>query len=432
MDNPKIYYKGNLIIFEDVINEIISDKIARQWRSNFELDFIEETVTNAIKEKIINIFNTMRYGLEEDVKDKDLINLLNQFFNFKIKETINATSQLSIIGELVKGDDGNTYLEELYTKLWFPIGKIYQTYKIYKNYENYDKYENSNIIASGKFKLTPISSLEKLSVIVYNQQVADKNEILEYQNQFKTLLGHSMFKERMFKQKLKELHNKNIFNREIKKEEKVKKDYPKPKTINSLMIEIDYKLNVLRIENNQLYQQLKSDYEKLTTNITLEGLALFLGRIDASIKLDKKCASNIIEYASGIKAQYLNNFEKGIDESILSLDEIEENIILLLKGQDNYTYLEIRDCLKIWAYIYLFEIYVERNTINLMLLDNTYFMDKDFQTLIISCLIELQEDELIEKEIIMIDFDNLKDANAILDLIININRIKSNQKVKKN
>ena len=199
MDNPKIYYKGNLIIFEDVINEIISDKIARQWRSNFELDFIEETVTNAIKEKIINIFNTMRYGLEEDVKDKDLINLLNQFFNFKIKETINATSQLSIIGELVKGDDGNTYLEELYTKLWFPIGKIYQTYKIYKNYENYDKYENSNIIASGKFKLTPISSLEKLSVIVYNQQVADKNEILEYQNQFKTLLGHSMFKERMFK-----------------------------------------------------------------------------------------------------------------------------------------------------------------------------------------------------------------------------------------
>ncbi len=431
MDDQKIYYKGDLVVFSILSKKKISSEIARRWKRNYDLNFLSGIeISDRIREKIIAILDSLVRDCSKKVEYEEFIKLLNQFFKAKIKESVKEAKRLTIIGELVKGDDGNTYIEELHTKRWFPIGKIYQEYQLEKQTSK-EHLAIFDIIANCNFIFTPISSLEKLEVIVYDKGVADKNEVIEYENQFKTFLGHSMAKERKFGQKLEELHNKNIFNKEVKREEIVKKEYPKPKTINSLMIEIDYKLNILRLENNLLYQTLKMDYDKLlSSNITLQELALFLGRIDASIKLDKKCANNIIEYASNIKEQYLNNFKNNIDESILNLEEIEENIILLLNGQDNYTYLEIRNCLKIWAYIYLFELYVERNSINLELLNNTYFMDKEFQTLLISCLIEMQEEELIEKEIVMVDFNKLNDASVILNLIVNMKMISNKCKIK--
>ena len=431
MNNQKTYYKGDLVVSSLLSKKKISSEIARRWRRNYDLYFLSGIeISDRGRERILAILDSIVRDCSKKVEYEEFQNLLNQFFKSKIKESIKESNRLTIIGELVKGDDGNTYIEELHTKRWFPIGKIYQEYQLEKQTSK-EHLAIFDITVSCNFKLTPISSFEKLDVIVYDKEVADKNEVLAYENQFKTFLGHSIAKERKFRQKLEELHNKNIFNKEVKREEIVKKEYPKPKTINSLMIEIDYKLNILRLENNLLYQILKVDYDKLlTSNITLQEIALFLGRIEASIKLDKKCANNIIEYASNIKEQYLNNFKNNIDESLLNLDEIEENIILLLKSQDNYTYLEIRNCLKIWAYIYLFELYVERNTINLELLTNTYFMDKEFQTLLISCLIEMQEEELIEKEIVIVDFAKLNDASVILNLIIDMKKIESKQKIK--
>ncbi len=429
MENKKIYYKGDLILLEGDIP--FQDVIALQhYSGSFNIKF--KSKYGWKNDKVRKVEKLLESSGPETIRVTDpiIVKDLEEYFKSDIDKLIKNSKKIQIIGELIQGEDHEFYLEELFTKLCFPIGNFY-----IKQHDIDRRYVDESIARYGYFDNFIISvasnpSIEKLNVVVYNKQVADINEVNGYLHQF-TGIFHKR-KEQEFINTIMYLCNKNTFNQEIKRVMEVKKEYPKPKTINTLLIDIDYNLNILRIQNQELYEKINKDYEELkkSSNLTREELAMFLGRIEASIKLDKKCINNIFEYLKSIKEQYLNNFFNDNLESILTINEIENDIILFLNVQDNYTYFEVNECLKLFAFIYLMEIYVVKNNINIEILNNSYLKEKRFLNLIVSSIIELQENGIIEKEIMIVDLNNLESIEGVLNLIVNMKRVNNDKKVK--
>lgn len=136
-----------------------------------------------------------------------------------------------------------------------------------------------------------------------------------------------------------------------------------------------------------------------------------------------------MENLTNIKKEYLYNFLTG-NENKTDLDFKKINKIneLFLKVKDKYDYLNQREVIKSLSFLYLMEVYKNRESITLDELKNSYFAD-NLKTIYL-CLKTLKSLDLITCEYFIELYDEITCEN-IYDMIRNISFKKySNNDVK--
>ena len=230
----KIYYKGELFFIDDNKRRIFVREIGKKV-DGIDLMYNHNFQSSSTLSSILKYLNTSTKSRIIDSNDSYLYKSLNDFFESEIRHDMNKAGKASIIGELIKDDDGNMYLKELHTNLIFPVGEISVYYQIAKKLD-YDS--NYIYIAYGTLFLEPINSMERLCVIANEVNVASKNEVEKYLKSF------AFFGKKHFTEKITKLYKENVFNGEIKMQQE--KELQSPSVGATTIEEIEYYLNILK------------------------------------------------------------------------------------------------------------------------------------------------------------------------------------------
>ena len=258
--------------------------------------------------------------------------------------------------------------------------------------------------------------------IITQMEYANQNEVDEYLNMFKT----GIFKEKRklkYLEFLNNLFNTNIFKENFKLEEKEeKKEVIREKQSSGTLImeDIEYLLSSLKINNNELYMFYRNKYEELLkeSNLNYQMLAIFLGELEASLLFKKEGIEDIMVFFNDLKKEYLFNcLNQESKKTDLTFEKINKMNELFLKIKDKYSLVNQRKVIKDLAFLYIMEVYENKDTITLEELENSYF--KDNLKSIIICLKGLSEIGLIN---LNYSFDLVEDLNCglVLDIIKNI------------
>ena len=283
---------------------------------------------------------------------------------------------------MVKDIDGNIFGRELYTNELFPIysSKI-QSFNYLLRVKRvgnceYHRYDLS-IECDAK-----VSSLLKCENIIVSHTVADKNDVEKYKNIFNH--QKKIFKRRnerileYFKKEIISYANANVFKEDFRLEENKPKEiwHPEKQSVETtLMEDIDYSLMKLKNINQELYLEYKNRYDKLLDgDYTLENLSILAGDIEFYLTYKKREIGDILEILNNLKKEYLINFLNNNDKKTeLDIKKIDKMNELFLKIKDKYSYKDQREVLRNLAFLYLMEIYENRDIIDIDTLENSYF-----------------------------------------------------------
>ncbi len=442
------YYKG-LIINTNYLKEytyIYLDSIGYSYNPYQveEIRLFESIFKNINKASIDNLKKIILNSIKHDdnnveIMDKEIIQRFNKICNIsnqKAIQEINNISHLlgtvySIVYELVKDNEGNLFGREIYTKELFPIlNSKCESFDYFIKIEGKNDY-NFNLEIKPK---VVVSSLLKCDNIIVGHKVADLNDFNKYINQFR---GKRIFKyheendiER-YKQKIIKIANGNVFKEDFDLEENLpKKEIVREKQSleTSLMEDIEFNLMKLKDVNKELYLEYKNKYEIiLKEDVNREKLALLLGEIEYSIIFKKRNVESILDFINNLKEEYLNNFINNTgnktDTDLKKLDKISE---LFLRIKDKFNLLDQRKVLRNIAFLYLMEVYENKDIISIEELENSYF-SSNLKSIII-WINNLIEEDIIECDYLVSLRDDLN-VEIVFDCIKNI-RFK-NKKFKK-
>ena len=202
------------------------------------------------------------------------------------------------------------------------------------------------------------------------------------------------------------------------------------------MENIDYLLNQIKKIDSDLYTSKKNEYEEIINNeekneltlnpFALDKLKIFESELEFIIKFNKKQDNDIINYLNNLLSEYQEG--KVTELTIEDIDKLNE---LFLNMQSNYSAIIARKVLVTLSYLYIYEIYENKDTITLKDLENSYFND-NLKNILLN-LNRMIDEGIIENNI-LINFEEEPDASYILDSIKNIkfnNLNKDKQKVLK-
>lgn len=408
------YYKGQLFLKENCHK--LSANINWHW-SNF--DFFDD---NIIIKTILNLndYNIILNFLEEqtkklypfEIKNKKILAIIAEFYRFKTNPSVN------IIFEKIKSSNGRDFAREIHTGLIFPIYLITEDSTI--NYKCCDKY-----VGKMSYNFLQHPNYDLLQCYCDISEIADNNEVKEYLEQFKTGF-RKRSKEEKFRTQIQSLYNKNVLSKEIEFEEEITPTFKSKNRENEVMENIEYLLSVLRDSNPELYNKYNTEYQKLLNSnesltlspISLSSLITLESSIELSMNLNKRNASNIIEYLDNLISKYLSNFLTGNDKTTdITLQELDNINETFLKSQVNYNIQTQRLILRKLSFAFLLEVKENIDSITEEYLANSYFSQniKSIFTVIKSLMFE----NVISVNI-PIDFVNDLTISNILNIIRNI------------
>jgi len=422
----KTYYKGELILTDYICNDqYLLGKIVGNsfFGSN---DYLKFVALGVAKNADISAFPSYMSHefLPASSKFYEVFDIL-KMPNFKI-EYYSERYKMPIVFEKILSEDGIEYGREIHSNLIFPIGK-----KIKPSYELMREYSHIDLKITYNFSFP---SLDKCGCVIYNTGIANQNEVDEYLNMFT-----GMFKSRKKTKhiaKVTEFYKTNVFNREIKFTE------PKPKSIleqsleTKLMEDIELMLEKVKKYNINNYKKFCAEYENLLSgnkspvnSLCSSALGILLGKIEASLFLEKRGTDDIVKYLEELKVEYLNNFltDNKITTKI-SIDDLDKINELFLKTKDEYNLVKQRKIIKDISFIYLLEVKENIDNIDINKLKNGYF-SSNIKSVILS-LNALSELGFIKKDLI-IDLNTDLSVENVLEIIkrIEFNKF-SNEKVK--
>ena len=390
-----------------------------------------------LKKVILKGYDEKKHEIE--IIDNDLISCFDNKLKkenseeiTKINENINGTF---IIYEIVKDMDGNLFGRELYTNSLFPIfnsksEKI--NYRlIIKSKNNYSI--NTDIAIDVLFDME-VSSLLKCDNIIVGNTVANLNDYNSYMNMFN---NKRFFKKREekeldnYKKKIISLSQNNVFKEDFiieKKENNIRKNDYYQSIETSLMEDIEYDLLKLKTIDSNLYLNYKNRFEELINNyVDKKNLALLLGEIEFSLMFKKRNVEDILDFIKEIKKEYLNNIiNNQNNKTNIDLNKLDKITELFLKVKDKYDYKNQREVLNNLAFLYLMEVYENKDIIDILELKNSYF--KNYLKSIIIWINTLIELDIIKCNYIISLNDELNISN-VFEMIKNI-EFKSNEKLK--
>lgn len=424
-----VYYKGTIVLYSELDNE---------WEFEY-YGKISNMFSENERRSIYFTLEKIRKGEELTVLDINLIKILDNRLkyilkNIVFKSVVMRPLEVNIIFEIVQDIDGNKYAKEVHTNLIFPIitnENEKHTY-IFKEKNIGRSLSSSNIILCINWEHS-FPLMDKVESVVSDISICDKNEIDKYLNMFDKGLLKSK-KKKDFLKILKTLYNKNIFKELFKVKEEVKKEkvIRVSKSVGTNIMEnIEYLLLGLKNNNQELYIKYKEKYESLLSNPNLnyQVLAMFEGEIEASLLFGMNGVHEILAYLTNLKKEYLDNFFNNKKEKTdLTFEKINKINELFLKVKDKYNLLNQREVLKDLAFLYLMEVYENKDNINIEELEDTYFAD-NLKNIVI-CIKSLQEIGLIECNY-LIDLVSELSCNIVFDMIkcVKFNKVKQ-EKVK--
>lgn len=309
------YYKGKLSLYSNLMQRQVEVATLRKNGYSYDIINLNNIKYRQIEKRVdLKINRTSEY-IEENKYIKDTLDevFLNEGVILKF---ISGSFFTPIIFKIIYDSNGNEYGKELFTNLVFPIPNnkyITNTYSVSINSDYGNKYASSYVNINTKIKH---DSFEKFECFIMSKEVADANEVKEYQEQFN--IGFRWKKKRNdFVNQIQELYNKNVFKSDISFEEK--KEVPRMEQSNEtkLMENIEYLLQKLKVQDIDKYNIYNEEYEKLLTSedstlninpLVLESLAVLEGKIEFVLNFKKKNASNILDYLHELKEGYLFNF----------------------------------------------------------------------------------------------------------------------------
>lgn len=277
-----------------------------------------------------------------------------------------------IVVEIIEDESGMFYGKELLTGLLFPLNNksVNSTfYYIDNQYESriekIDTYKDKN--------------LERFSCILILNEAANANYINSYISKNK---GNKSFISSITK-----YYNDNVFNKEIV--EKEKEPDLRQNEITKIMGTIEYLLNLIKINNNNLYLEQKEKYNDLFKDPdekymnaskfkyrepSKSDLLKFLSNLKISLLICKSNCNNLNEYLDIIIKKYLSkNINNENSETDLQINDIDNIMELFLSDKEKYNAIEQRNILNKIAKLYILIIKLNNNSI--IDLDKSYFKD---------------------------------------------------------
>ena len=261
-----------------------------------------------------------------EIRNTKIISILNKLIKQKRFYPLESTNILDIVFEKIIDKDGVVYGKELYTGLIFPLMRQndFKTYRYNVSMRTFNTEKRHKLQCVVNYNIPSLSLCE---AIIGSVEIANQNEVLEYQNKFSKGFGRKK-RQREFEEDIRTWYNKNVYNYEIvpKKEEfKEKKELLNQSSETKVMDNIEYLLMKLKKVNNELYSKYQNEYNELLSGLTGDNLinlrpTTLLGfqSLEASIEIElftnKHQANSILECLNTLEKEYLNNVLTGADK----------------------------------------------------------------------------------------------------------------------
>ncbi len=304
-----------------------------------------------------------------------------------------------------------------YNETYFHLEKMGTDHKKFDYSKMYSK-KNINLFKLFVSSYLKFSNFDRCEVFIDHEMVANQREIDNYLEKYKNVFGNKRYR-RDFINNLNLYASFNVLKEDIipkKEDQKIKLD-----DVTKLMERIEFLLLKLRNYNEENYNKYKKKYDELIKQqnellkipITKSILESIEAGIILSLKFNKNTGNNLIEYLDNKRKEYYScivNHEK-TNLKMLDVDKIME---LFLKSKDEYDYVSRRKIVKDISFIYLLELYENKDNISDIELNSSYLKDNIMS--IIMILYSLKELGLIESYH-FIDINNHYNLEDIVDII---------------
>ncbi len=376
-DTTKKYYKGNLVLLgkkNSSQEKLIASYNYLQRKLVYKEDFTDQE--KMILSSYLNAIIESRL-----VTRTDIISIFSNLFDNKELSKLNVES---VVLPIIYTKENGMVARELLSRAIFPILSDENIdFDYYLEVEDYPKESTSDYKVSASSRINyPGASQIKIALV--SEKEATLEEAMAYQNMFKGLFGTNRKKKMAYQEKILELSQKNG---PIKvKERSIRQDIRL-----SLMEKIEYELSTL--ESKELAKELEKNYETLKQgSITVEGLISILNEIEVIKTFNLDYRTDILGYISRLKEKYLVDLKNNVNEEF-NMAYVEQLTGLFYKQQNSYSAMEKRTAEVDLSYIYLIEVYKNKDTLDINTLENSYF--KELLKTIVLCLKALEKEEII-------------------------------------
>lgn len=419
----KVYYKGNLIK-----NLLCPRKVLGQLNHSImfndkKIVIYEDFVPLSIKDKL-NYYSFNRRNAEGtiNINNPDIFTLFYQ---------ISSTSK-ELIFEIVEDINGHFYGKELITNCLFPIVST-------NNFNCLLKWTlKNNLVSIEDYKITltnpNLKEATRYLLDIPNHQnslkLANQNEVTDYLNQFKKGFRHEQ-KLIKFQEQMQRLANQNIYSQEITLKETKIMQKLKSSQETIIMENIEFLLLKLKKENSTSYELLNQEYQNIlnsantltTTPLVLQTLISLEAKIESCFFNQKRNIISLLDYINKLVLEYLNQKETKLTfQDIFKLNE------LFMKQKGEYSLVNQRLFQRNISILYFFELYEQKDNLDIEELNNTYIVD-NLKTIII-VINTFQEENILTYDYYL-DLNNISLDSAI-NLIKSIKFTKnSTDKIKK-
>ena len=419
----KVYYKGNLIKNLLCPRKVLGQLSHSIMFNDKKIVIYEDFVPLSIKDKL-NYYSFNRRN------DEGTININNPNI-FTLFYQISSTSK-ELIFEIVEDINGNFYGKELITNCLFPIVST-------NNFNCLLKWTlKNNLVSIEDYKITLTNPNLKeatrylLDIPEHRNslKLANQNEVTDYLNQFKKGFRHEQ-KLIKFQEQMQRLANQNIYSQEITlKEPKImRKLKPSQETI--IMENIEFLLLKLKKENSTSYELLNQEYQNIlnsantltTTPLVLQTLISLEAKIEACFFNQRRNIISLLDYINKLVLEYLNQKKTNLTfQDIFKLND------LFIKQKGEYSLVNQRLFQRNISILYFFELYEQKDNLDIEELNNTYIVD-NLKTIII-VINTFQEENILTYDYYL-DLNNIS-LDSVINLIKSIKFTKnSTDKIKK-
>ena len=401
----KAYYKGNLIK-----NLLCPRKVLGQLSHSIMFNDIKVVRYDVITPLSVQ-YELNHYSFKKR-NDEGTININNPDI-FTLFYQISSTSK-ELIFEIVEDINGNFYGKELITNCLFPIVST-------NNFNCLLKWTlKNNLVSIEDYKITLTNPNLKeatrylLDIPEHRNslKLANQNEVTDYLNQFKKGFRHEQ-KLIKFQEQMQRLANQNIYSQEITlKEPKImRKLKPSQETI--IMENIEFLLLKLKKENSTSYELLNQEYQNIlnsantltTTPLVLQTLISLEAKIESCFFNQKRNIISLLDYINKLVLKYLNQ-----KETKLTFQDIFKLNDLFIKQKGEYSLVNQRLFQRNISILYFFELYEQKDILDIEELNNTYIID-NLKTIII-VINTFQEENILTYDYYL-DLNNISLENVI-------------------
>ena len=252
----------------------------------------------------------------------------------------------------------------------------------------------------------------------------------DYLIQFKKGFRHEQ-KLIKFQEQMQRLANQNIYSQEITLKEPKIMQKLKPSQETIIMENIEFLLLKLKKENSTSYELLNQEYQNIlnsantltTTPLVLQTLISLEAKIESCFFNQKRNIISLLDYLNKLVLEYLNQKETNLTfQDIFKLND------LFIKQKGEYSLVNQRLFQRNISILYFFELYEQKDNLDIEELNNTYIVD-NLKTIII-VINTFQEENILTYDYYL-DLNNIS-LDSVINLIKSIKFTKnSTDKIKK-